>query len=111
MAGADSNDAFAFGIQIPVCDFQCQSGQSGSRSRFHPDALQLSQFFLHIQDLLVRGSDDLPAGFFRSQLARSLKIRRVPELHFLWDDSIERGSRLVELIDKVASENSEQNAG
>jgi ribosome-binding factor A len=44
------------------------------------------------------------AGFFRSILAKHLKTRRVPELSFVWDNSIERGSRLIELIDKVSSE-------
>ncbi len=44
------------------------------------------------------------AGFFRSILAKHLKMRRVPELNFVWDSSIERGSRLIELIDKVSSE-------
>jgi ribosome-binding factor A len=44
------------------------------------------------------------SGFFRSVMARHLKMRRVPELNFVWDNSIERGARLIELIDKVASE-------
>jgi ribosome-binding factor A len=44
------------------------------------------------------------AGFFRSILARHLKMRRVPELSFIWDNSIERGTRLIELIDKVRSQ-------
>jgi ribosome-binding factor A len=41
------------------------------------------------------------AGFFRSNLAKHLNMRTVPELHFLWDDSIEKGSRLIDLIDRV----------
>lgn len=44
------------------------------------------------------------SGFFRSELAKHLKIRRVPELHYVWDESIERGSRLLDLMDKVISE-------
>jgi ribosome-binding factor A len=43
------------------------------------------------------------AGFFRSNLAKKLNMRTTPELHFLWDDSIEKGSRLIELIDKVTA--------
>ena len=45
------------------------------------------------------------AGYFRSSLSKKLKMRRVPELHFLWDDSIERGAHLIQLIDRVAAEN------
>ena len=44
------------------------------------------------------------AGFFRSELAKHLKIRRVPELHFAWDKSIERGANLLAYMDKVLSE-------
>ena len=41
------------------------------------------------------------SGFFRNELSRRLKLRRIPELSFQWDDSIERGTHLLELIDKV----------
>src|SRR5512137_1842153 len=41
------------------------------------------------------------SGFFRSIMAKHLKMRRVPELSFVWDNSIERGAHLLELIDKV----------
>lgn len=43
------------------------------------------------------------AGFFRTVMAKHLKMRRVPELSFVWDTSIERGSHLLELIDKVST--------
>ena len=43
------------------------------------------------------------AGFFRSNLAKKLNMRTTPELHFLWDDSIEKGSHLIELIDRVTA--------
>ena len=41
------------------------------------------------------------AGFLRRQMARNLRLRRIPELDFRWDDSIERGAHLLELIDRV----------
>ena len=44
------------------------------------------------------------AGFLRSQLAKRLRLRRVPELSFHWDDSIERGARLLQLMDKVRAD-------
>jgi len=43
------------------------------------------------------------AGFFRNKLARRLRLRRVPELSFHWDDSIERGTHLLQLIDEVSA--------
>jgi ribosome-binding factor A len=41
------------------------------------------------------------AGFLRSRLAQSLKARTVPELHFVYDESVERGIRLSRLIDQA----------
>jgi ribosome-binding factor A len=42
------------------------------------------------------------AGFFRKELATRLKLRRVPELDFQWDDSLERGDHLLQLIDRFS---------
>jgi ribosome-binding factor A len=42
------------------------------------------------------------SGFFRRELAKRLKLRYVPELQFLWDNSIEQGDRISQLIDKVS---------
>jgi len=44
------------------------------------------------------------SGFFRGELGNRLRLRYAPELSFNWDDSIERGARLNQLIDKVAKE-------
>ena len=41
------------------------------------------------------------AGFLRSQLAHRLTTRKVPELHFAYDESVERGMRLSQLIDEA----------
>jgi ribosome-binding factor A len=41
------------------------------------------------------------AGFLRSALAHQLTIRKVPELHFEFDESVERGVRLSRLIDEA----------
>ncbi len=43
------------------------------------------------------------AGFLRSQLAHRLTTRKVPELHFHFDDSVERGVRLSRLIDEAVA--------
>jgi len=44
------------------------------------------------------------AGYMRRELAHRLNIRVTPELSFEFDDSIEHGVNLVNLIDKVAAE-------
>jgi len=44
------------------------------------------------------------SGFLRNELARRLKLRRIPELSFQWDDSIERGTHLLDVIDQLSNE-------
>ncbi|MCJ7791526.1 MAG: 30S ribosome-binding factor RbfA [Dehalococcoidia bacterium] len=54
------------------------------------------------------------SGFLRKELASHLKLKYTPQLSFHYDDSIERGARLLKLIgelstdedDKVSSRNS-----
>ena len=41
------------------------------------------------------------AGFLRSQLAHRMKMYTTPELRFAYDESVERGDRLSQLIDSV----------
>ena len=43
------------------------------------------------------------AGFLRSQIARRVKLRHVPELRFHYDESVVRGQRLSSLIDQAVS--------
>ena len=43
------------------------------------------------------------AGFLRTQLAHRLTTRKVPELHFEFDESVERGVRLSRLIDEAVA--------
>jgi len=48
------------------------------------------------------------SGFFRNELAQRLRLRHIPELSFQWDDSIERGAHLLELIDTVMTDSSSE---
>ncbi|KTD28085.1 MULTISPECIES: 30S ribosome-binding factor RbfA [Legionella] len=41
------------------------------------------------------------ASYLRTALARSVKLRTVPQLHFVYDESIEYGRRLSRLIDDL----------
>ncbi|MES2354133.1 MAG: 30S ribosome-binding factor RbfA [Pseudomonadota bacterium] len=43
------------------------------------------------------------AGFLRSALFHRLALRVIPQLHFVYDESIERGIRLTSLIDEAIS--------
>jgi ribosome-binding factor A len=54
------------------------------------------------------------SGFLRKELATHLRLKQIPQLSFHYDDSIERGARLLKLIgelstdedDKISSRNS-----
>lgn len=41
------------------------------------------------------------AGFLRRELGRRIHIHTLPELHFVYDNSLERGSSLSQLIDQA----------
>jgi ribosome-binding factor A len=54
------------------------------------------------------------SGFLRKELAAHLRLKQIPQLSFYYDDSIERGARLLKLMgelstdkdDKISSRNS-----
>lgn len=46
---------------------------------------------------------DSASGFLRGRLASELSVRRVPELRFEYDDTVQRGTALEELIDAAVS--------
>lgn len=43
-------------------------------------------------------------GFIQSELSRSIRIRKVPVLEFIFDESVERGLRIQELLAKIERE-------
>ncbi|MBI2304420.1 MAG: 30S ribosome-binding factor RbfA [Chloroflexi bacterium] len=47
---------------------------------------------------------DSASGFLRRELGSRLTLRRIPQLVFQRDDSIERGAHLLQLIKEVSSE-------
>jgi ribosome-binding factor A len=51
----------------------------------------------------VQAGLDRAAGFLRSQLARELSARTVPELRFRYDEAAQRGRDLEQLIDAAVA--------
>lgn len=47
-------------------------------------------------------------GHLRRQLGREMRIRRVPELHFVHDESLAEGARLTRLIDEAIESDRER---
>ncbi|GAB4855274.1 hypothetical protein Ancab_023894 [Ancistrocladus abbreviatus] len=63
-----------------------------------------------------RGRDVAIAGlkakakYVRSQLGKRMKLRLTPEIRFIEDESLERGSRVIAILDKIKSENEKRNS-
>ncbi|WP_028534920.1 30S ribosome-binding factor RbfA [Paludibacterium yongneupense] len=49
------------------------------------------------------------AGYLRVELGRTLQIFTTPQLHFVYDESIERGLHMSRLIDQVVEEENQRN--
>jgi ribosome-binding factor A len=43
------------------------------------------------------------SGFLRKELAAHLRLKQIPQLSFHYDDSIERGARLLKLISELST--------
>ena len=48
---------------------------------------------------------DRSKGYIRSELAKALTIRKVPELIFVEDDSLEQGNRIERILYDLQNEN------
>jgi len=73
-----------------------------------PDLSHAKVFFTHLAGK-EHASEAVEAlqrtgGFLRTELSRRLKLYSVPQLHFVYDDSIESGLRLSKLIDDAVAE-------
>jgi len=48
------------------------------------------------------------AGFLRTQLAKRMLLRTVPQLHFVYDASIDNGMKMAQLIDAALADTPSQ---
>ena len=46
------------------------------------------------------------AAFLRRELSKQLRMRAIPELRFVYDDSIERGMRMDRILDDLSRDDS-----
>ena len=69
-----------------------------------PDLSHAKVFFTLLdKKLLAETTHGLQraAGYLRSQLSHRMSMYTTPELRFVYDESVERGDRLSQLIDSV----------
>ena len=50
------------------------------------------------------------AGFLRTELSHRMQLYSVPQLHFAYDDSIESGMRLSQIIDEAVAADRKPNS-
>lgn len=50
---------------------------------------------------------DIATGFIRSELAKGFKTYTIPQLKFIYDESLERGSKILSLLDQVHKDDEE----
>lgn len=51
------------------------------------------------------------AGFLRRELGKRIRIHHIPELHFVYDASVERGTRLSHLIEEAVKSDEAKKSG
>jgi len=96
-------------LQRQVKDPRLGSFVTVTEVSISPDLRQARIFVSHIgseeekQEILSALAS--ASSFFRRELTRRLRLRRIPELSFQWDDSIEQGVHLLKLIDQVTTDN------
>ena len=56
------------------------------------------------ENFLIENGLEHAKGFLRSNLSHRMKLRITPQLHFIYDESVERGVRLSKLIDEAVAQ-------
>lgn len=76
-----------------------------------PDYAHAKVFYTLMGDAEQRAETEVglnkAGGFLRSQLARRIKLHSIPQLHFVYDASVERGFELSRLIDEAVADSKE----
>lgn len=44
------------------------------------------------------------SGFIRSRLCEKIQLRKMPEIHFIYDESVEYGQRIDDIIERINNE-------
>lgn len=70
-----------------------------------PDYAHAKIFYTSLADAAQRAEIERglkrSAGFLRRELGKRVRIHHTPELHFVYDASVERGTELSRLIDEA----------
>jgi ribosome-binding factor A len=77
-----------------------------------PDLQQARVYYTSLGDEKARRETrralERAAPFLRRQLGRRLRLRRIPELQFFYDESIERHDRIERILQQLQDERAER---
>lgn len=77
-----------------------------------PDYAHAKVFYTALADaeqrVAIEAGLKRSAGFLRRELGKRIRIHTLPELHFIYDASVEEGSRLSQLIDEAVRSDKSQ---
>ena len=76
-----------------------------------PDLQQARVYYTTLGDEKARKESrralERVTPFLRRQLGRRLRLKRVPELQFFFDESVERGDRIEQILQGLSAERAE----
>lgn len=77
-----------------------------------PDLQQARVYYTTLGDEQARKESrralERVTPFLRRQIGQRLRLRRVPELQFFFDESVERGDRIEQILQELSQERREQ---
>jgi ribosome-binding factor A len=83
--------------------------------RVTPDLQQARVYYTSLGDDQARKESrralERVTPFLRRQIGQRLRLRRVPELHFFFDESVERGDRIEQILQELNAERGDAAAG
>jgi ribosome-binding factor A len=86
-----------------------------TRVQVTPDLQQARVYYTTLGDAQARRESrralDRAASFLRRQLGGRLRLRRVPELQFFFDESVERHDRIEQILQEIHAERVENAQG
>lgn len=56
----------------------------------------------------ITSSINKASGFIRTKLCNNVQIRKMPELHFVYDESIDYANKIENIIDKLKEDNNDK---
>jgi ribosome-binding factor A len=85
-----------------------------TRVQVTPDLQQARVYYTTLGDPKARRESqralDRAVPFLRRQLGRRLRLRRIPELQFFFDESIERHDRIEQILQELNAERAERDS-